>query len=386
MTNALLIHNSQIMTPEGLLKPGWLLSEGKTIRRIGPGKAPGFPDALAIDGRGLTLLPGFIDIHVHGAVGAEAMDASPDSLRKMAAFYARHGVTGFLPTTWTESRERIMATLEVIAELQGPQPDGATILGAHLEGPYFNPEKRGAQREEYVRRATQEEALTFLDLGVIRLLALAPEYEENHWLIDECVRRGITVSAAHTTASYEQMKAAAAMGLTHATHTYNAMVGLNHREPGTVGAVMTIPEIRCELIADNVHIHPAAMQILFAAKGADRVILITDAVCYAGLPDGEYDQDGRNMIVHNGIVRLSDGTLAGSTSTLNVGVRNLMQATGQSLDAIWQTSSLNAARAIHMADHKGSLEVGKDADFVLADEQINVHLTVAEGRIVYQDD
>jgi N-acetylglucosamine-6-phosphate deacetylase len=219
---------------------------------------------------------------------------------------------------------------------------------------------------------------------VIRLVTVAPEIADNHWFMRECVRRGITVSAGHTAATYEQMKEAVALGVTHATHTYNAMVGLGHRDPGTVGAVLTMPEINCELIADNIHVHPAPMQILFAAKGPDRVVLITDAVRGAGLGDGEYMIDQRQVIVKDGAVRLPDGTLAGSTLTLNRGLYNLMRATGQPLTALWQTSSLNAARAIHVADRKGSLEVGKDADLVLVDEQINVYMTVVEGQIVYR--
>ena len=188
------------------------------------------------------------------------MDASADALRTMAQFYAQHGVTSFLATTWTDSRPRIQAALEAIAAAQGRQPNGATLLGAHIEGPYLNPERCGAQSTTYIRRADRDEALAFLDTGVVRLMALAPEFPENHWLIRECVRRGITVSAAHTAATYEQMRAAVAMGLTQATHTGNAMTGLHHREPGTLGAVLTLPEINAELIADNIHVHPAVMR------------------------------------------------------------------------------------------------------------------------------
>lgn len=198
------------------------------------------------------------------------------------------------------------------------------------------------------------------------------------------MRRGVTVSLAHTSATYQQVVEAAALGLSHATHTYNAMTGLNHREPGTLGAVMTLHDIYCELIADNIHVHPAAMRILFAAKGPDRIVLITDSVRSAGMPEGQYQIDERTVMVKDGAVRLPDGTLAGSTLTMDRALRNFMQATGQPLENIWQVSSLNAARSLHMAAQKGSLEVGKDADFILVDQQINVHLTVAEGRVVHR--
>ncbi len=382
MDTTLLITNANIIGARG--KPDWIICAGSTIGAIGHSDFVTLEGSETIDAGGLTLLPGFIDIHVHGADGHETMDASPDGLRSMARFYARHGVTSFLATTWTEPRARIMAALETITEMQGPQPDGATILGAHLEGPYINVDRRGAQRAEDVRRAERDEALAFLDLGVIRLTTVAPEFAENEWLIRECVKRGVTVSAGHTAATYDQVRDAVRLGVTQATHTYNAMTGLSHREPGTLGGVLTSPEINCELIADNIHVHPAAMQILFACKGVDRTILITDAVRPAGLPDGQYDIDARTVQVKEGAVRLLDGTLAGSTLTMNRALRNFMRATGQPLDVLWPTSSLNAARAIHVADRKGSLERGKDADFILVDDDLNVHLTVVEGRVVYR--
>jgi len=372
------------MTPTAQIERGWLLTRDQSIAAVGWGDPPENTDAQVIDAAGQTLLPGFIDVHVHGGAGTEAMDATRDALCTMAQFYAKHGVTSFLATTWTDSRTRIQAALEAIAAAQGHQPNGATILGAHIEGPYLNPARCGAQSTTYIRRADQEEALAFLDTGVVRLMALAPEYPENHWLIRECVRRGITVSAAHTAATYQDMQAAVTMGLMQGTHTGNAMTGLHHREPGTLGAVLTMPEIRAELIADNIHIHPAVMHLIYLAKGVNGVILITDAIRGAGMPDGEYRLDDRTVTIKDGIVSLPNGTLAGSTLTMDRAVRNFMAATGEPLSAIWQTSSLNAARAIGISARKGSLEAGKDADLVLVDKDINVALTVAEGQIVYQ--
>ncbi|MBI5671484.1 MAG: N-acetylglucosamine-6-phosphate deacetylase [Chloroflexi bacterium] len=386
MIKPFLLQNARLVTPTGVIPSGWLVSDGRIIRLMGAGAAPDIGGAAVIDASGMTLLPGFIDVHVHGAVGYDTMDASPEGLRCMAQFYARHGVTAFLPTTWTDTRARITVALETVAALQGPQPNGATILGVHLEGPYLNPAKCGAQKLDCIRRADRDEALAFLDIGVIRLLALAPEYEENHWLVEECVRRGIAVSVAHTGATYQQIVEAVRRGLTHATHTFNAMTPLGHREPGVVGAVLSQPEICCELIADTIHVHPAVMRVLYAAKGRDGVVLITDAVRPAGLPDGDYAIDDRPVQVKDGAVRLPDGTLAGSILTMDAALRNLMQATGQSLESVWQATSLNAARAIHVADRKGSLEVGKDADLVLLDEDRHVCLTVAEGVVVFRDE
>lgn len=384
MAARILIHNARLIAPTAPGTAGWILYEGRTILAIGHGTPPEFPDAQRIDAQGDYAMPGFIDLHVHGGVGIECMDATPEVIQALARFYAEHGVTSFLATTWTASRERIQRALENIAACVGPQPNGSTLLGAHLEGPYLNPARCGAQDSQQIRRAEVNEAKSFLDTGAIRLLALAPEYEENHWLIRECVQRGITVSAAHTAATYENMQRAVGMGLSHSTHTFNAMTGLNHRSPGTVGAVLSMPEIACELIADTVHVHPAVMRILVAAKGIGGTILITDAVRGAGLPVGsQYEQDGRPITISENSVCLPDGTLAGSKLTMELGVRNLKRVLGQSLEVVWPAASLNSARAIRVDGRKGSLEPGKDADIVLVDDEVRVRMTIAQGIPVY---
>lgn len=198
------------------------------------------------------------------------------------------------------------------------------------------------------------------------------------------MKRGITVSAAHTTASYEQMQTAVARGVSQVTHTFNAMEGLGHREPGTVGAALTMPQLLCELIADNVHVHPAAQKILVDAKTPAGVILITDAIRPAGLPAGDYILDERPVNNRTGAVRLANGTLAGSILTMERALQNICSSTGRLLTEMWPVSSLNAARSIGISDRKGSLEAGKDADLVLLDEAFQVHLTIAQGQIVYQ--
>jgi N-acetylglucosamine-6-phosphate deacetylase len=382
----ILIDNAHVFTAVHDWNPGWLLTEGKRIRLMGAGQPPEFSDGEVtrrVDAAGKRLLPGLIDLHVHGAMGYEAMDASVEGLQAMAQFYARHGVTGFLPSTWTASGGDIRAVLDSMSTVMGPALGGAAVLGVHLEGPYLNPVRCGAQDAELIRRADRREALDFLETGLVRLIAIAPEYEENLWLIDECVRRGVTVSMGHTAATYEQVQTAVAHGLKHATHCYNAMTGLGHRELGTVGAAMSIPQITCELIADNIHVHPGAQQILVRAKGPDGVVLVTDAVRGVGLPDGEYRIDHRTITIRNGGAYLPGGTLAGSTLTMERALRNVLAATGLTLKEGWRMSSLNAAREIGFSAAKGSLEVGKDADLVIMDADFNVHLTMVEGNVVY---
>jgi N-acetylglucosamine-6-phosphate deacetylase len=379
----LLIINATIITPQRTIARGWLLTRDGKITAFGAHTFPDMNDVRVIDAGGLILMPGFIDVHVHGAVGADTMDAKPESLQSMARFYAQNGVTGFLPTTLTASHEDTLAALETIKSMRGKSTDGAAILGCHLEGPYLNMEKSGAQNTQYIRRAEREEATTYLDMDVIRLISIAPEFAENHWLITECVQRGITISAAHTSATYAQMQDAIAMGVTHATHTYNAMTGLHHREPGVLGAVMESSSVRCELIADNIHVHPAAMNILWRTKGKDNLILITDSMMAAGMADGSYRLGEYAVTVADGKATLADGTLAGSIIPMNRAVLNFMLATGEPLENIWQVMSLNPARAIHLAHRKGSIEIGKDADLVLVDANIDVRLTIVGGSVVY---
>jgi N-acetylglucosamine-6-phosphate deacetylase len=381
-----LFTNARVFSPTGTWETGWLLTEGHLIRSMAPGHAPDFPPGYVsqtVDAAGLNLLPGFVDIHAHGGAGIDTMDASPEGLREVARFYARHGTTAYLATTWTASRQAIRNALRAIVEVRGRVSGGATIVGAHLEGPYLNPNNAGAQDPNYIRVAERDEALEFLDAGVIRVITLAPERDEGLWLTEECARRGIVVSAGHTSVTYEQMVEAVPRGVRHVTHCFNAMGYLNHRVPGTVGAALGLPDISCELIADNIHVHPVVMKILVDVKGPGRVILITDAVRLAGSSEGTFMLDRREVVVQGGAVRLPDGTLAGSTLTMDRALRNIVAATGLGLGDLWPMSSLNAARSIGISATKGSLEVGKHADLVLLADDFNVQMTVAEGEVVY---
>jgi N-acetylglucosamine-6-phosphate deacetylase len=381
----LLFDDVRLPTADGLTS-GWLAVRGTRIQGLSAGVAPApAPGVTRIEGRGRTLLPGFIDVHTHGALGHEVMDADPDGLDAMARFLGRHGVTSFLPTTWTGPPDRTLAALETVAEaMRRPRADGAArVLGAHMEGPYLNPERAGAQDPAYMRPPEPGELSRYLDVGVVRLMTLAPELPSNAPVLDELRRRGITASAGHTDATYEQMLEAVERGVRHATHTYNAMLPLRHRDPGTVGACLTIDALRCELIADGHHVHPAAMDVLVRARGVAGVVLVSDAVRPAGLPEGEYLLDDRTIEVRDGAVRLPDGTLAGSVLTLDRALRTLAGATGLEPAALWPAASANAAHSAGVADRKGRLEVGMDADLVLLDADVTVQMTIVEGEIAY---
>lgn len=379
----MLITNARILTPHGVMR--WLsISDGKIVD-MGAGDHPAVANSETFDAGGMTVLPGFIDVHFHGAAGHDVMDATPEALYGMAQFSARHGVTGFLATTLTNPRDALTRALENVRDCMGKPTGGAKLLGARLEGPYLNVEKCGAQNPEYIRVPEREEAITFLDLGVLRIVDVAPEIPETAWLIDECVRRGIAVSIAHTSAKADDVVRAVERGVRQSTHTYNAQTPLHHREPGVVGAVLALPDVRCELIADGIHVHPMPMRIAWACKKPDALILITDAVRAAGMPDGMYNFDERSVMLRDGAVRLPDGTLAGSALTMDRAIRTFMAATGEPLDAIWQTASLNPARAIGIDQLKGSIEVGKDADLVMLNESLEVMLTMVEGQVVFHE-
>lgn len=379
----LLFAGARVCAPDGVWSPGWLLTGGGRIEALGPGEPPPVSGVGVVDARDLSLLPGFIDLHVHGGAGAEAMDADGDGLRRMARFHAAHGVTAILPTTWTASQAATRAALEAIAAATGPVDGGATILGAHLEGPWINPTRCGAQDARSIRPPDLSEARRLLDTGVVRLVVLAPELPGSAAVIEECRARGVAVAAGHTEAGFEDMVEAVRRGVRHVTHTYNAMAGFGHREPGTVGAALALPELRCELIADGLHVHPAAMAVLARAKGPDGVVLVSDATRAAGLPEGPIDLGGREALHRGGAVRLADGRLAGSVLTLDVALRTFARASGWGWADRWRAASGNAAAALGLMG-KGSLVPGGDADLVLLDSDGVVRLTVVEGRIVFR--
>jgi N-acetylglucosamine-6-phosphate deacetylase len=389
----LLISGATVVGAGGVWSPGWLAAAGGRIQSMGPGEAPGGVRAeisalgVVVDGRGGVLLPGFIDLHVHGGDGADAMDADPDGLRRMARFHATHGVTSLLPTTWSAPPAALEAAVATIADTAGPVDGGASIIGAHLEGPWINPARAGAQDPAGIRLPDVAEACRLMDIrrGIVRLVALAPEMPGAGPVIEECVRRGVVIAAGHTEATWEEMTAACNLGVRHVTHTFNAMGGLGHREPGTAGAALALSELRCELIADGHHVHAGAMAVLARAKGPEGVVLISDAVRAAGLPEGDVDLGGRPAAHCCGAVRLPDGTLAGSVLTLDVALRNFAAATGWGWADLALATSGNAAAALGLSN-KGRLDRGLDADLVLLRDEPGreVVLTVVEGRVVHR--
>lgn len=339
-----------------------------------------------IDAQGGYIAPGLIDVHMHGSNGVELMDGTPEALRTMARYLAEHGTVGFLPSTVTASKEKTRLVSKLVANYKGSD-DEAEILGIHLEGPYINETFKGAQYGPAIRKADMaelEELYTILG-DKLRLVTLAPEVPGNFAAIDWLTKRGITVSIGHTNATYDEAVAAFEQGITHATHTYNGMLGLHHREPGALGAILATPHVWAELIADLIHVHPGAIQVLLRSKGVERIILITDAVQAAGLPDGEYVLGDQRIFVKEGAARLAEGNLAGSTLNLLKAVQNMVEEIGVTVSDAFRMASLNPALSIGL-ENKGWIKEGNQADFVIISPDFKVKKTIIGGKIAYSQE
>lgn len=340
-----------------------------------------------LDASDCVVLPGFIDVHIHGSAGADTMDASVEAHRTISRFLVRHGVTAYLPTTVTAAHETTLTAVQSVAQAgERPAPDGARILGVHLEGPYISPNFPGAQPKEHVRTPNLEEFTELIAAGPVRMITLAPEQPGGAELVALAAQAGIRTVIGHSEATYQQTVEAIDQGVSQATHTYNAMTGLHHRRPGVVGAVLSDDRIYAQLIADEIHVHPAAMKVLARCKGPDRTLLITDAIRAAGLPPGEYDLGGHPVYVQEGACRLADGTLAGSVATMDVCLRNFLKASGWSLEQGWPVTSLSPATALGLADRFGAIAPHYAADLVVLDEQMEVVATLVDGDLVFLRD
>ncbi|MDN5663867.1 MAG: N-acetylglucosamine-6-phosphate deacetylase [Staphylococcus equorum] len=376
------IENGRIYTEEEIIERGYIIVKNDKITDVGKGDYEGA--LTTYDAQGQHVLPGFIDIHMHGGYGEDAMDASCDGLKHLAESLLSEGTTSFLATTMTQSDENITKALENIIEYQKQQNvlKAADIVGIHLEGPFISEHKVGAQNPAYVQRPSIEKVQQFQKTAnnQIKVITFAPEVEGAHETL-EALHDQIRFSIGHTVATFDETNEAVARGAKHVTHLYNAGTPFEHREPGVFGAAWTNDSLSTELIVDGIHSHPTAIQIAYKQKGNTRFFLITDAMRAKGMPDGEYDLGGQNVIVKGSEARLASGALAGSILKMNEGLKNLIQYTGDSLDNLWRVTSLNQAIALNIESQKGSLKVGKDADIVIVDDEITVQTTIKAGEI-----
>lgn len=363
-----------------ILPNGWVSVSGRRITAIGNDQPP--LARRSVDARGLLITPGLIDLHVHGGGGADPLTGQTVDVLRMLDFHIQHGTTGLLITTGALPQVdllRAVTAVDATAKLTA----GEGILGVNLEGPYLCQAKRGAQPAEHIRPVSLSELDELLAAGggAVKLLTIAPEVPDALTAIRWLTARGITVSIGHTDATLDQTRAAIAAGARHATHTYNAMRGLRQREPGALGAVMLADAVMAELIMDGLHVHPDAARILLKLKGADRVCLITDAIAATGLPDGPASLFHQPLTIVAGAARLSDGTLAGSTLTMDRAVGNLIRLTGADPATAVRLASLNPARVLGLSDRKGRLVPGGDADITVLDADFTARLTVIGGQV-----
>jgi N-acetylglucosamine-6-phosphate deacetylase len=381
----MMITNGQLVTPFQVRRGTVVIEEG-IITYVGDeANAPQGIEPV-LDAKGAYVTPGLIDIHVHGGGGGDVMDGTVAALEQMAQTFARYGTTAFLPATVTATHKDILQAVDAVKEAAEEGTAGAQVMGVHLEGPYINDIRRGAQNPAHIRPPSlQELEDVWRTCGpLLKLVTMAPEIEGASEAIRQLRSWGVTVAVGHTDASYDQVMEAHLWGANHICHAFNGMRGLHHREPGVVGAALTCDGFSAELICDGIHVHPVAMKLLLRAKGPDKIVLVTDTVRAMGLPEGRYQLGGLDINVSQGAARLTTGELAGSTLSMAMAVKNATQMLGVSLPQAIQMASYNPAHTVGMGHRKGSLTVGKDGDLAIFDQDLNALATIVAGKMVYQ--
>ncbi len=374
--------NGKIILKDRIVENNALLFSDKIEGIVDVKEIP--KDAEIIDADGGFVSPGLIDIHIHGYLGKDVCDGEEESIRTIASGIVKNGVTGFLPTTMTVDMAVIKKALCVLRSLKEESKTwcGSQILGCHAEGPFISESKKGAQDPKYILKPDAEFVKEYAD--IIKIITLAPEEDtEDFAAIREIAEKtDVVVSMGHTSADYDIAYNSTENGVKHATHLFNAMTPLAHRAPGVVGAALG-SDVSCELIVDTFHVNPALYDMLWKLKGR-KLCFITDCLPAGGLPFGEYTLGGAKIIYRDIVCRLEDGTVAGSVLPLNKGVWNVYKNSNIPLYECVNAASLNPATTIGIADKKGSLDIGKDADIIICDNEFNVNKTIIGGEIRYE--
>jgi N-acetylglucosamine-6-phosphate deacetylase len=390
------VSNGKVITPFRVIEEGSVVVEGGTIIDIVEGESPRYDGtAKVVDAGHRYVAPGFIDMHTHGAGNAEVMDGTAEAIRTMCRTHAKYGTTSIVPTTPAASWEDIYRAVDAIREAQ-PDSGGAQILGVHLEGPYCSAAEKGAQNPSFIKNPDPDEYLRIFDYwDGIRIMSVAPELDGGMELGRELRNRGIVASIAHSNANYEQVIKALENGYTHITHFYSGC-SMTHREnayriAGLVESGYLLDELSVEIIADGRHLPASLLKLIYKVKGAASTALVTDSTKFAGVPPEELKdlktRDGMEVIYEDEVIKLKDRScFAGSVATTNRLVRNMIQMAAVSLQQAVEMASYTPARILGIDSHKGSLSVGKDADILLFDENIDITFTMVQGKIVFERD
>ena len=374
------ILNGRIVTPTEVLEGKAILFDEK-IRAI----TEEVPDGCdVIDAAGSLVAPGLVDIHIHGYVGEDTCDGDPEGLERMAKAITANGVTSFCPTTMTVAKSQIEKAFDSARELKAKAGyHGANVLGINCEGPFINPSKKGAQAEEHILPPDGKFIVDNAD--IIKLVTIAPEMPGAIDAIKYITGNSdVLVSTGHTGATFEEANAGIEAGVRHTTHLFNAMTPLMHRNPGVVGSALSHDEVSCEMICDTFHVNRGLFGLVAKIKG-DKLCLITDCMRAGGMPDGKYDLGGQDVYVKGIQCLLEDGTIAGSVLRLNRAVQNVYENTDLGIAKSFAAASLNPATAIHEEERKGSLEVGKDADIIIVNDNFDIIKTIIGGTIRYEN-
>jgi N-acetylglucosamine-6-phosphate deacetylase len=380
----IVLANGRVVTRRRVLEPGWLsIAEGRIVG-VGAGDPPAGGDEVHdLDGR--HVLPGFVDVHMHGGGGAQITTDDPDEILRAVAFHRRHGTTRTLASLVTDQLDRMAASVRTIAGLIRDGAAGGSIVGVHLEGPFLNPAKRGSHHGEYLL-APDVVALRHLltaGQGTVRVVTLAPELPGGMDLLRETVSHGVIAAVGHTEATFDQARDAFAGGATLATHLFNAMRHFHHRDPGPAGAALANDAVTCELINDGFHVHEDAVRIALAAAGPDRIALVTDATPAAGMIDGDFHLGPVPVFARDGKVTLTDGTIAGSTLTMDAAVRHAVRHVGVPIVDAAVAAATTPAALLGIADRTGSIQPGKDADLAVLSADLHTEAVIARGALVH---
>lgn len=383
---SLVLVGGKVVTPFRILNDATIVIQDNKIYELGKSADIKIPkDANVIDCSGKTITPGFVDLLVHGGGGYAFAGGDPESIEKVARYFLEHGSTTMLASLYARPEELLLSDVRKLADYIIAHPE-SNIKGIHMEGPYLNKELKGAMNESYLWKPTVESwnKMWEASRGLIRLMSIAPELPGAIEVMREASFRNVVLSIGHSMANYDEIELAIDNGAAHVTHMFNAMSPFHHRKPGVILGALLRNELKIELIADTLHVHPAVMEFLLKVKGANGIIAVSDSIRAGGMHEGEYDFADQKVFMKDSKAILKDGTLAGSTLTLNKAVKNLVQTANAKLTDAVRMAGLNGAKVINLEHSKGVISSGRIADIVVMDDEYEVDMTIQNGKIVYQ--